>query len=142
VKSIKLPEGLRERKAEIEALLAIDRNALQDELADIDRLLDRYSKSTPLRKPTLRVVQHHRRAFQADPGSLASIILESAKRILSQSPRHELAFLELCSKLPRDLAGSSKKRQYVRMTIRRSGRRVGLEYIDAYRVRLLPSAAA
>lgn len=135
MKTTKLLEGLQERKAEIQAELA-SVQPLLDELTEIERMIARYashSNGSVLRLPFKAPSKRH--AFQADPNSRASRVLAETRRILENTPGHELPFLAICERLPKDLVATSRLRQYARMTMQR-GKREGIEYLGAERVRL------
>lgn len=131
--SIKLLEGLQEKKAEIEAQLA-SVQPLIDDLAAIERLIKREMTST--NGHAKKAAPSGRHSFQPDPDSRSSHILTEARRVLEAASGRELPFGELCQRLPKELVRTSKERQYARIVIQRAGKRAGIQYVNANRVRL------
>ena len=151
MKSIKFLEGLRERKSEIESELASVK-PLIDELAMVNQLLARHEHTEPIElfvepddnvplftEPApLRVFGPRRRhSFERDPSSFTSRVLDAARQVLEETPKHEAPFLRLYKNLPPGLNGSGKARERARIALRRSGRRVGIEYVNKGKVRLV-----
>lgn len=139
MKSTKYLEGLQERLAEINSELAAVQSLI-DERADIERLLARHVMSEqhqpkpPPELPLRAVTNRH--SFQADPNSRASRVLVESRKVLEFAPKHDLPFLDLYHRLPGELNGSGKRREQARLTLIRSGKRAGIEYVDKNHVRL------
>lgn len=133
VSSIGYLEGLQEEKAQLQA-----------DLAAIERLIARAGGTAPgatekAKVPKqLRLVKSSKRhTFKPNPRSLASRALTESRKALENAAGRELSFATLCQRLPRDIVGTSKQRQYLRLTIQRSGKREGLEYQDANCVKIV-----
>lgn len=136
VKSTKFLAGLQERLDEIEAEIAAAVQPLIDERAEIVRLRARHV-ADPTTQTELRLHPFsNRHSFQPDPTSWSSRVLEEGRRILENAPKHELPFVEFYHRLPAELNGSAKRRERARQALMRSGKRVGIKYVDANHVRL------
>jgi hypothetical protein len=88
---------------------------------------------TPPRSTSRRRRGH---AFKPDPSSVASRALGESRRALETAGK-TLSFQDLVERLPRDLVATSKQRQYVRLTLQRSGKRSGIDYLDAEHIKLV-----
>jgi hypothetical protein len=138
VNSISRLEWLQARKAEAEA-----------DVAALNRLIEREKHSTnghvteskprPPKKNATRPihVRGAKHAFKPDPESAASRTLSQVRQILEEVAGKALPFANVIQRLSRDLVGTAKGRQNVRQALLRSGKRAGIEYVDATCVRLL-----
>lgn len=130
VSSIGYLEGLQAQESELES-----------DLAAVRRLIARAKSMTnghvSEKAPKPRSQRGRRHAFKPDPKSTASRALSESRKVLEGITARRLTFAELCQRLPREIAGTSKQRQYVRLTLQRSGKREGIEYVDADCVKLL-----
>jgi hypothetical protein len=130
VSNIGYLEGLQAQESELES-----------DLAAVQRLIARAKSMTnghvSGKAPKPRSQRGRRHAFKPNPKSTASRALTEARKVLEGVNARKLPFLDLCKRLPGDLTAKSKDRQYIRLTLQRSGKREGIEYVDADCVKLL-----
>lgn len=137
--SIGYLEGLQEQKAELQAdLAAVERLIVKAKMATNGQVSEKPHKTLKLARPTPQLpLRPSRHVFEANPDSLASRVLSECRKVLDRVAGRALPFVNLCYQLPPELTSTSKKKQYVRLTLQRSGKRVGLEYVDATCVKVI-----
>lgn len=133
VSSIGNLEWLQAQRAEIAAELdAVDRLIARAKLSS-----NGHTSAAATATPRPRKGRTGRHVFKPDPRSAASRALSESRKVLENVAGHALPFANLCMQLPSEVAGSSGQRQYVRLTLQRSGKRAGIEYVDANCVKLI-----